>query len=60
MTSKKEQEYYDMHRDSDSSETFIDPKDKIAVNQISLWLILNIIISGCIVAFAILITYAWR
>lgn len=56
---KKEQEYYDMHRDSDSSETFIDPKDEIAVNGISLWLILNIIISGCIVAFAILITYAW-
>ena len=56
---KKEQEYYDMHRDSDSPETFIDPKDKIAVDQISLWLILNIIISGCIVAFAILITYAW-
>lgn len=56
---KKEQKYYDMHRDSDSSETFIDPKDEIAVNGISLWLILNIIISGCIVAFAMLITYAW-
>ena len=56
---KKEQEYYDMYRDSDSSETFIDPKDKIAVDQISLWLILNVIMSGCIAAFAILITYAW-
>ena len=56
---EKEQKYYDMHRDSDSPETFIDPKDEIAVDQISLWLILNIIISGCIVAFAILITYAW-
>lgn len=55
---KKEQEYYDMHRDSDSPETFIDTKDKIAVNQISFWLIINIIMSGCIVAFAILITYA--
>lgn len=56
---EKEQKYYDMHRESDSSETFIDPKDKIAVDEISLWLIFNIIISGCIVAFAMLITYAW-
>ena len=56
---EKEQTYYDMYPDNDSSETFIDTKDKIAVNQISFWLIINIIMSGCIVAFAILITYAW-
>ena len=55
---EKEQKYYDMHRDSDSSETFIDPKDEIAVNEISIWLILNIIMSGCIAAFVIIITYA--
>lgn len=48
-----------MYPDNDSSETFIDTKDKIAVNQISFWLIINIIMSGCIVAFAIIITYAW-
>lgn len=56
---EKEQEYYDMYQDSDSSETFIDPKDKITVNGISLWLIINVVMSGCIAAFAILITYAW-
>ena len=56
---EKEQKYYDIHQDDEPLETFIDPKDRIAVNEISFWFIANIIISGCIVAFAVLITYAW-
>lgn len=50
---REEQQRYDVIQNDNPLETFIDPKDLIAVNETSLWLIANIIIDSLIIAFVV-------
>lgn len=56
---REEQQKYDVNQDYETLplETFIDPKDKITVNKIALWLLVNILMSGCIITFAVILTH---
>lgn len=56
---REEQQKYDVNKDYETLplETFIDPKDEITVNKISLWLLANIFMSGCIITFAVIFTH---
>lgn len=53
---REEQQMYDAYQNYETllSETFVDPKDGITVNRISLWLLTNVIASGTVIAFAVL------
>lgn len=53
---REEQQMYDAYQDYETLplETFVDPKDGITVNRISLWLLANVIASGTVIAFAVL------
>lgn len=46
--------------DPNELEPFIDPKDRITVREISLWLIANIILSSIIIAIAVCLTDLWK
>lgn len=48
---------YDVYQDYETLETFVDPKDEITVNKIGLWLLVNILMSGCIITFAVILTH---
>lgn len=56
---KEEQQKYDVNQDYETLplETFIDPKDEITVNKIDLWLLANILMSGYIITFAVILTH---
>lgn len=56
---RDEQQKYDVNQDYETLplETFIDPKDEITVNKIGLWLLANILMSGCIITFAVILTH---
>ena len=56
---REEQQKYDVNQDYETLplETFIDPKDEITVNKIGLWLLANILMSGCIITFAVISTH---
>lgn len=56
---REEQQNYDVNQDYETLpfETFINPKDEITVNKIGLWLLVNILMSGCIIAFAGILTH---
>ena len=56
---REEQQKYDVNQDYETLplETFIDPKDEITVNKIGLWLLVNILMSGCIITFAKILTH---
>lgn len=56
---REEQQEYDANQDYETLpfETFINPKDKITVNKIGLWLLVNILMSGCIITFAVILTH---
>jgi len=56
---REEQQKYDVNQDYETLplETFIDPKDEITVNKIGLWLLANILMSGCIITFAVILTH---
>ena len=56
---REEQQMYDVNQDYEtlSLETFIDPKDGITVNKIGLWLLVNIIMSYCIITFAVILIH---
>lgn len=53
---REEQQKYDVIQDYETLpfETFINPKDEIAVNKIGLWLLANILIT-----FAVILTRVW-
>lgn len=53
---REAQNIYDAYQDYETLplETFVDPKDEITVNKISLWLLANVIASGTVIAFAVL------
>lgn len=53
---REAQNIYDAYQDYEMLplETFVDPKDEITVNKISLWLLANVIASGTVIAFAVL------
>ena len=53
------QQEYDANQDYETLpfETFINPKDEITVNKIGLWLLANILMSGCIITFAVILTH---
>ena len=53
---REAQNIYDVYQDYETLplETFVDPKDEITVNKISLWLLANVIASGTVIAFAVL------
>lgn len=55
---REEQQKYDVNQDYETLpfETFINPKDQITVNKIDLWLLINILMSGTLIAFAVLFT----
>lgn len=55
---REEQQEYDVNQDYETLpfETFINPKDEITVNKIGLWLLANILMSGCIITFAVILT----
>lgn len=46
--------------DPNELEPFIDPKDRITVREIGLWLIGNIILSGIIITMAVCLTDLWK
>lgn len=56
---REEQQEYDANQDYETLpfETFINPKDEITVNKIGLWLLANILMSGCIITFAVILTH---
>lgn len=56
---REEQQKYDVNQDYKTLpfETFINPKDKITVNKIGLWLFANIIMSGCIITFVVILAH---
>ena len=56
---REEQQEYDVNQDYETLpfETFINPKDEITVNKIGLWLLANILMSGCIITFAVILTH---
>lgn len=56
---RDEQQKYDVNQNYETLplETFIDPKDEITVNKIGLWLLTNILMSGCIITFAVILTH---
>ena len=56
---KEEQQMYDAYQDYETLplETFVDPKDGITVNEIGLWLLANILMSGCIITFTVILTH---
>lgn len=56
---REEQQNYDVNQDYETLplETFIDPKDEITVNKIGLWLLANILMSSCIITFAVILTH---
>ena len=56
---REEQQEYDANQDYETLpfETFINPKDEITVNKIGLWLLVNILMSGCIITFAVILTH---
>lgn len=56
---REEQQNYDVNQDYETLpfETFINPKDEITVNKIGLWLLANILMSGCIITFAVILTH---
>lgn len=56
---REEQQKYDVNQDYETLpfETFINPKDEITVNKIGLWLLANILMSGCIITFAVILTH---
>lgn len=56
---REEQQKYDVYQDYETLplETFIDPKDEITVNRIGLWLLVNILMSGYIITFAVILTH---
>lgn len=56
---EREQKEYDANQnaDPDELEPFIDPKDQIAVSEISFWLITNIILSGIIITMAVCVAH---
>lgn len=56
---REEQQSYDVNQDYEMLplETFVDPKDEITVNKIGLWLFVNILMSGCIITFAEILTH---
>lgn len=56
---REEQQKYDVNQDYETLplETFIDPKDEITVNRIGFWLLANILMSGCIITFAVILTH---
>lgn len=56
---REEQREYDVNQDYETLpfETFINPKDEITVNKIGLWLLANILMSGCIITFAVILTH---
>ena len=53
---REAQNIYDAYQDYETLplETFVDPKNEITVNRISLWLLANVIASGTVIAFAVL------
>ena len=53
---REAQNIYDAYQDYETLplETFVDPKDGITIDKISLWLLANVAASGAIIAFAIL------
>lgn len=55
---REKQQEYDANQDYEtlSFETFINPKDEITVNKIGLWLLANILMSGYIITFAVILT----
>lgn len=57
---KEEQQKYDVIQDDNTLETFIDPKDRIAVNEISFWVITNIILNGLIISIVVTASHLWR
>ena len=56
---REEQQEYDVNQDYETLpfETFINPKDEITVNKIGLWLLANILMSGCIITFVVILTH---
>lgn len=58
---EREQKIYDANQnaDPDELEPFIDPKDQIAVGEISFWLIANIILNGIIITMAVCVAHIW-
>ena len=56
---REEQQRYDVNQDYETLpfETFINPKNEITVNKIGLWLLVNILMSGCIIKFAVILTH---
>ena len=56
---REEQQEYEVNQDYETLpfETFINPKDEITVNKIGLWLLANILMSGCIITFAVILTH---
>lgn len=56
---REEQQNYDVNQDYETLplETFVDPKDEITVNRIGLWLLANILMSSCIITFAVILTH---
>lgn len=53
---REAQNKYDADQDYETLplETFVDPKDDITVNMISLWLLANVVANGAVIAFAVL------
>lgn len=53
---REAQNIYDAYQDYETLplETFVDPKDGITIDRISLWLLANVVASGTIIAFAVL------
>ena len=53
---REAQNIYDAYQDYETLplETFVDPKDGITIDRISLWLLANVIASGTAIAFAVL------
>ena len=56
---REEQQNYDANQDYETLpfETFINPKDEITVNKIGLWLLVNILMSGYIITFAVILIH---
>lgn len=56
---REEQQKYDAYQDYETLpfETFINPKDEITINRIGIWLLVNILMSGCIITFAVILTH---
>lgn len=53
---REAQNIYDAYQDYETLplETFVNPKDEITIDRISLWLLANVVASGAIIALAVL------